>query len=139
MSTSVYSAFPPKLLLKLLRLDKPPQQHAIAGKQLFYDQQLFKVTNIHSSLCGCRCVSEAVLCVAVCVSEGIMALWDDYSTGSKQRQKLLESRYGRNTLQLTVSDCLSENWKICNSKTCPHCFSRIQVFIYSPITTYWHM
>ncbi|TMS20762.1 E3 ubiquitin-protein ligase RNF14 [Larimichthys crocea] len=40
--------------------------------------------------------------------EGIMALWDDYSTGSKQRQKLLESRYGRNTLQLTVSDCLSE-------------------------------
>ncbi|XP_074524776.1 E3 ubiquitin-protein ligase RNF14-like [Halichoeres trimaculatus] len=59
-------------------------------------------------------------------AEGIKALWEDYSTGSKERKKLLESRYGRGRLRFTVQEGLSENWMEINSKFCPHCFSRIQ-------------
>ncbi|XP_044056569.1 E3 ubiquitin-protein ligase RNF14-like [Siniperca chuatsi] len=58
--------------------------------------------------------------------EGIQALLDDYARGSKQRQQLLESRYGRKILQVTVEECLSEDWMAFNSKNCPHCFCRIQ-------------
>ncbi|XP_036972008.1 E3 ubiquitin-protein ligase RNF14-like isoform X2 [Acanthopagrus latus] len=58
--------------------------------------------------------------------EGLKALWDDYTSGSKQRKKLLESRYGRKTLLGGVVDCLSEGWVAINSKNCPCCFSRIQ-------------
>ncbi|XP_062280595.1 E3 ubiquitin-protein ligase RNF14-like [Scomber scombrus] len=58
--------------------------------------------------------------------EGLMALWDDYVSGSKQRQHLLESRYGGNTLNVTVEGCLTENWLVLNSKNCPYCFCRIQ-------------
>ncbi|XP_035509474.1 E3 ubiquitin-protein ligase RNF14-like [Morone saxatilis] len=58
--------------------------------------------------------------------EGIRALWDDYASGSKQRQHLLESRYGRKILQVTVEASLSEDWITSNSKSCPHCFCRIQ-------------
>ncbi|XP_044217774.1 E3 ubiquitin-protein ligase RNF14-like [Thunnus albacares] len=57
---------------------------------------------------------------------GLMALWDDYTSGSKQRQRLLESRYGRNSLHVTVEGCLSEDWIAFNSKNCPHCFCKIQ-------------
>lgn len=78
-------------------------------------------------------MSEAVLCVALCDSEGLKALWDDYASGSKQRKQLLESRYGRKTMQLSVGECLSEQWVDINSKNCPYCFSRIQVFMYPPI------
>ncbi|KAM9848851.1 LOW QUALITY PROTEIN: E3 ubiquitin-protein ligase RNF14-like [Aulostomus maculatus] len=65
-------------------------------------------------------------CVAVCVSEGIMALWEDYTQGSKERRRLLKCRYGAGALSSSVADCLSQNWINQNSKTCPHCFSRIQ-------------
>ncbi|XP_070765508.1 E3 ubiquitin-protein ligase RNF14-like [Enoplosus armatus] len=58
--------------------------------------------------------------------EGIKALWDDYTSGSKERRHLLESRYGRKVLQFNVEECLSENWMAFNSKNCPHCFSKIQ-------------
>ncbi|XP_042338391.1 E3 ubiquitin-protein ligase RNF14-like isoform X2 [Plectropomus leopardus] len=58
--------------------------------------------------------------------EGLKALWDDYASGSKQRRRLLESRYGRSTMQGTLEDSLSENWIITNSKNCPHCFCRIE-------------
>lgn len=91
-----------------------------------FSQQMF-------SFCGCRCVSEAVLCVALFDSEGLKALWDDYASGSKQRRQLLESRYGRKTMLLTVGECLSEQWVVINSKNCPYCFSRIQVFMYPPV------
>lgn len=85
-----------------------------------------------------QCVSELVLCVAVCVSEGRKALWDDYTSGSKKRRHLLQSRYGRINIQGTVVDSLSEDWINVNSKHCPHCFCRIQVFIYSPFSLYVH-
>lgn len=85
-----------------------------------------------------RCVSEAVLCAAVCVSEGMKALWDDYASGSKQRKHLLESRYGRKALLSTMEDFLSEGWIAINSKNCPDCFCRIQVFTYSRLSTHWH-
>ncbi|KAK9519659.1 hypothetical protein VZT92_022371 [Zoarces viviparus] len=58
--------------------------------------------------------------------EGLMALWDDYASGSKQRQRLLETRYGRSTMRGTVEECLSEDWITFNSKNCPHCFRSIQ-------------
>ncbi|XP_034003178.1 E3 ubiquitin-protein ligase RNF14-like isoform X2 [Trematomus bernacchii] len=58
--------------------------------------------------------------------EGLMALWDDYASGSKQRQRLLENRYGRKIMRETVEDCLSEDWIVFNSKNCPHCFCSIQ-------------
>uniref|UniRef100_A0A3B4Y7I0 RBR-type E3 ubiquitin transferase n=1 Tax=Seriola lalandi dorsalis TaxID=1841481 RepID=A0A3B4Y7I0_SERLL len=85
------------------------------------------------SVCGfafcvtlCRCVSEAVLCVAVCASEGLKALWDDYTSGSKQRQLVLQSRYSRRVLQVNLEGSLSEHWMEINSKNCPHCFCRIE-------------
>ncbi|XP_068449398.1 E3 ubiquitin-protein ligase RNF14-like [Clinocottus analis] len=58
--------------------------------------------------------------------EGLSALWDDYASGSKQRQRLLESRYGRSTMRGTVQECLSVDWMAFNSKNCPHCFCKIQ-------------
>ncbi|XP_031725540.1 E3 ubiquitin-protein ligase RNF14-like [Anarrhichthys ocellatus] len=58
--------------------------------------------------------------------EGLMALWDDYASGSKQRQRLLETRYGRSIMRGTVEECLSEDWITFNSKNCPHCFRNIQ-------------
>ncbi|XP_034385160.1 E3 ubiquitin-protein ligase RNF14-like [Cyclopterus lumpus] len=58
--------------------------------------------------------------------EGLSALWDDYASGSKQRQRLLENRYGRSTMRATVEECLSEDWMAFNSKNCPHCFWKIQ-------------
>ncbi|XP_063748390.1 E3 ubiquitin-protein ligase RNF14-like isoform X2 [Eleginops maclovinus] len=58
--------------------------------------------------------------------EGLMALWDDYASGSRQRQRLLENRYGRIVMRNTVESYLSEDWIVLNSKNCPHCFCRIQ-------------
>ncbi|XP_018527073.1 E3 ubiquitin-protein ligase RNF14 [Lates calcarifer] len=58
--------------------------------------------------------------------EGRKALWDDYTSGSKKRRHLLQSRYGRMNIQGTVVDSLSEDWINVNSKHCPHCFCRIQ-------------
>ncbi|KAI3368517.1 hypothetical protein L3Q82_025525 [Scortum barcoo] len=58
--------------------------------------------------------------------EGMKALWDDYSSGSMQRKRLLESRYGRQALQVTMEAILSEDWIMLNIKYCPHCFCRIQ-------------
>ncbi|XP_037625597.1 E3 ubiquitin-protein ligase RNF14-like [Sebastes umbrosus] len=58
--------------------------------------------------------------------EGLMALWDDYSGGSKERRRLLESRYGRYIMRRTVEDYLSSDWVDSNSKHCPHCFCRIE-------------
>ncbi|XP_061682128.1 E3 ubiquitin-protein ligase RNF14-like isoform X2 [Syngnathoides biaculeatus] len=57
---------------------------------------------------------------------GMKALWDDYASGSEQRKRLLESRYGQNGLFLTLEGCLSEHWIAFNSKNCPWCFCRIQ-------------
>nr|XP_020509093.1 E3 ubiquitin-protein ligase RNF14-like [Labrus bergylta] len=58
--------------------------------------------------------------------EGIKALWNDYESGSKERKRLLESRYGRSGLLDTVAEYLSEDWITFNSKHCPHCFCRIE-------------
>ncbi|KAM3619244.1 uncharacterized protein V6R79_005011 [Siganus canaliculatus] len=58
--------------------------------------------------------------------EGMRALWDDYACGSKQRKRLLENRYGLNSLRLTMEGFLSEDWITTNSKNCPHCFRRIE-------------
>ncbi|CAJ1061042.1 E3 ubiquitin-protein ligase RNF14-like [Xyrichtys novacula] len=58
--------------------------------------------------------------------EGLKALWADYSKGSKERKKLLESRYGRSRVQFTVQEGLSEQWIVVNSKNCPHCFCKIE-------------
>ncbi|XP_013880458.1 E3 ubiquitin-protein ligase RNF14 [Austrofundulus limnaeus] len=57
--------------------------------------------------------------------EGMKALLDDYSSGSKERRRLLKSRYGRKILDGLESN-LNEKWKSENTKACPHCFSPIQ-------------
>ncbi|XP_026179386.1 E3 ubiquitin-protein ligase RNF14-like [Mastacembelus armatus] len=59
-------------------------------------------------------------------AEGLKSLWDDYNSGSKERRRLLESRYGHRKWKCIVEDGLSEDWMATNSKNCPHCFSRIQ-------------
>ncbi|XP_034736904.1 E3 ubiquitin-protein ligase RNF14-like [Etheostoma cragini] len=58
--------------------------------------------------------------------EGLRTLLDDYASGSKQRQSLLESRYGQSRMQSTMEDLLSEHWMESNSKYCPQCFCRIE-------------
>ncbi|XP_061884571.1 E3 ubiquitin-protein ligase RNF14-like [Entelurus aequoreus] len=57
---------------------------------------------------------------------GMAALWDDYTSGSKQRKRLLESRYGRRSILGHLEDSLSEDWITSNSKQCPYCFCKIQ-------------
>lgn len=74
------------------------------------------------------CLNCAV-CYFMCIPAGIMALWNDYTHGSKQRKTLLEKRYGQNTLRRNVASLLTDRWKTVNTKNCPHCFCSIQVFI----------
>ncbi|XP_019741369.1 E3 ubiquitin-protein ligase RNF14-like [Hippocampus comes] len=58
--------------------------------------------------------------------EGMKALWDDFASGSKQRRRLLVSRYGQKGLFQSLEDCLSQGWIGSNSKNCPRCFCRIE-------------
>ncbi|XP_029938844.1 E3 ubiquitin-protein ligase RNF14-like [Salarias fasciatus] len=53
-------------------------------------------------------------------------LWNDYVTGSKERRRLLEMKYGRDILQCVLEAGLSEGWLARNTKHCPHCSSKIQ-------------
>ncbi|XP_007576946.1 PREDICTED: E3 ubiquitin-protein ligase RNF14-like [Poecilia mexicana] len=70
--------------------------------------------------------SEDLLIKPPETDEGMRALMDDYSTGSKERLHLLERRYGRQTLLHTVEKHVSDKWITVNTKPCPHCFSPIQ-------------
>ncbi|XP_051802950.1 E3 ubiquitin-protein ligase RNF14-like [Acanthochromis polyacanthus] len=58
--------------------------------------------------------------------EGLKAVWDDYSTGNRERRRLLEGRYGRDIMQGTLTMWLSDDWITDNCKHCPHCFCKIQ-------------
>ncbi|TNM88187.1 hypothetical protein fugu_006408 [Takifugu bimaculatus] len=58
--------------------------------------------------------------------EGLVALWEDYIGGGKERKRLLESRYGRSVMTLKLEGFLSEGWVAVNTKYCPYCFSRIE-------------
>ncbi|MEQ2275944.1 hypothetical protein XENORESO_011314, partial [Xenotaenia resolanae] len=58
--------------------------------------------------------------------EGVRALLEDYTSGSKQRRHLLELRYGRNVMLGPVEFCMSEKWIDGNTQACPHCFCKIQ-------------
>ncbi|CAB1419895.1 unnamed protein product [Pleuronectes platessa] len=58
--------------------------------------------------------------------EGMRALSDDYTSGSEERRRLLQSRYGRRMLQVVLPEFLSEDWVVFNSKSCPHCFCKIE-------------
>ncbi|KAJ8376798.1 hypothetical protein SKAU_G00073780 [Synaphobranchus kaupii] len=57
---------------------------------------------------------------------GIRGLWDDYETGSQERRKVLEKRYGRHVLQNGVENNLSQSWLAGNTQKCPHCSANIQ-------------
>ncbi|XP_029002504.1 E3 ubiquitin-protein ligase RNF14-like isoform X2 [Betta splendens] len=59
-------------------------------------------------------------------NEGIKALMDDYTSGSAERKRLLEKRYGRSVMLFTIEEMLSNEWMKGNSKNCPHCFSKIE-------------
>lgn len=69
-------------------------------------------------------------CVLLCLSEGLVALWEDYIGGGKERKRLLESRYGHSVMNSKFEGLLSEGWVAVNTKYCPYCFSRIEVFIF---------
>ncbi|MEQ2281633.1 hypothetical protein AMECASPLE_032443, partial [Ameca splendens] len=58
--------------------------------------------------------------------EGVRALLEDYTSGSKQRRRLLELRYGRNVILRPVEFRMSEKWIDGNTQACPHCFCKIQ-------------
>lgn len=62
----------------------------------------------------------------LCLSEGLSALLNDYKHGSKERKRLLVSRYGN--MLVTLESNLNDTWLANNSRCCPHCFSRIEVF-----------
>lgn len=76
-------------------------------------------------MCKMRSISS---CRLLCLSEGLVALWEDYIGGGKERKRLLESRYGRSVMNLKLEGFLSEGWVAVNTKYCPYCFSRIEVF-----------
>ncbi|XP_041704943.1 E3 ubiquitin-protein ligase RNF14 isoform X2 [Coregonus clupeaformis] len=57
---------------------------------------------------------------------GIQGLWEDYASGSEERRKFLEKRYGKHILNTVVEESLSEGWKGQNSKECPSCCANIQ-------------
>lgn len=57
-----------------------------------------------------------------------MALWEDYTKGSKKRKELLENRYGHRAFRVTLSCYLSKSWIKVNTKLCPNCFAPIEVF-----------
>uniref|UniRef100_A0AAZ1XF60 RBR-type E3 ubiquitin transferase n=1 Tax=Oreochromis aureus TaxID=47969 RepID=A0AAZ1XF60_OREAU len=56
--------------------------------------------------------------------EGVSALLNDYKHGSKERKRLLVSRYGN--MLVTLENNLNDTWLANNSRCCPHCFSRIE-------------
>ncbi|CAN9500693.1 unnamed protein product [Ophioblennius macclurei] len=58
--------------------------------------------------------------------EGQSALWKDYNSGSKERKRLLENRYGRKALKVLLGSTLSEKWIKNNSKPCPQCACKIE-------------
>ncbi len=93
---------------------------------------VWKLVCLHVYLKQC----SVLLCV--CVSDGIKALWEDFVSGSKKRRNLLVNRYGRKMLLSNLTGILSDEWINDNTKNCPHCFVKIQVFISLHITTYWH-
>uniref|UniRef100_A0A3P8WUG6 RBR-type E3 ubiquitin transferase n=1 Tax=Cynoglossus semilaevis TaxID=244447 RepID=A0A3P8WUG6_CYNSE len=58
--------------------------------------------------------------------EGMKSLMEDYLGGSKERQRLLLSRYGYQSFKVILPDYLSEDWITVECKHCPHCFCKIQ-------------
>uniref|UniRef100_A0A146ZPL5 RBR-type E3 ubiquitin transferase n=1 Tax=Fundulus heteroclitus TaxID=8078 RepID=A0A146ZPL5_FUNHE len=70
--------------------------------------------------------SEDPLAVPPQTEEGMIALLEDYTTASKWRRRLLENRYGRQTLLHTIEGRVSDRWKAVHTKPCPHCFFPIQ-------------
>lgn len=67
--------------------------------------------------------------VPVCVSDGLVALIDDYKRGSKERKRLLEGRYGRRVMQLPQEETMTREWVTTNTKSCPHCSTKIEVCV----------
>uniref|UniRef100_A0A3P9K9P6 RBR-type E3 ubiquitin transferase n=1 Tax=Oryzias latipes TaxID=8090 RepID=A0A3P9K9P6_ORYLA len=57
--------------------------------------------------------------------EGIKALLEDYKSGSKERRRLLDRRYG-SAILASLEDNLNEKWKIGNTQPCPHCYIPIE-------------
>lgn len=65
----------------------------------------------------------------MCVTEGAKALLEDYHSGSKERRRLLEKRYGYASWVM-LEETVNEKWKNCNTQPCPHCYCAIEVLHY---------
>ncbi|XP_010901237.3 E3 ubiquitin-protein ligase RNF14 isoform X1 [Esox lucius] len=57
---------------------------------------------------------------------GLQALWEDYHTGSRERKRMLDKRYGKHILKSVVEEAMTITWKEINSKNCPSCGAVIQ-------------
>ncbi|XP_024135234.1 E3 ubiquitin-protein ligase RNF14 [Oryzias melastigma] len=57
--------------------------------------------------------------------EGAKALLEDYHSGSKERRRLLEKRYGYASWVM-LEETVNEKWKNCNTQPCPHCYCAIE-------------
>ncbi|MEQ2171792.1 hypothetical protein GOODEAATRI_014295 [Goodea atripinnis] len=75
----------------------------------------------------CTATPTPAQTVFLLISEAMAALLRDYATGSRQRRRLLEGRYGRKLLLYTQEKHASDKWVTVNTKPCPHCFCPIQV------------
>uniref|UniRef100_A0A672I6U3 RBR-type E3 ubiquitin transferase n=1 Tax=Salarias fasciatus TaxID=181472 RepID=A0A672I6U3_SALFA len=132
----------------------PAQVKSLVGEELFirYDRLLLQSTlDSMSDVVYCprpSCASAVILekssALAMCSVCGFAfcvrckktyhgtdectteLLWNDYVTGSKERRRLLEMKYGRDILQCVLEAGLSEGWLARNTKHCPHCSSKIQ-------------
>lgn len=58
--------------------------------------------------------------------EGLKAVWDDYSSATRERKRVLERRYGRDAMRGNLTTWLSDDWITDHCKLCPHCFCKIQ-------------
>lgn len=58
---------------------------------------------------------------------GLQKLRDEYTNADEETKRLLEKRYGKQTIQAAVAECLTKEWLDEFSKTCPDCGASIQV------------
>lgn len=59
-------------------------------------------------------------------SDGLQKLRDEYNNADEKTKKLLEKRYGKQTIEAAVAECLTKDWLDQFSKTCPSCGASIQ-------------
>uniref|UniRef100_A0A673CP08 RBR-type E3 ubiquitin transferase n=1 Tax=Sphaeramia orbicularis TaxID=375764 RepID=A0A673CP08_9TELE len=123
----------------------PAQVRSLVGEELFnrFDRLLLQSTLDYMSdvsycprrSCGSVVIVEKSGSMAMCsvCSYAFCVLCkktyhgtEDCQKMNKDRRRLLESRYGRCNLVVTMESRLSQEWIAVTCKNCPYCFSRIE-------------